>query len=177
MHTITVFGSARPHPDTPAYDEARELGRLLAEAGFAVVNGGYSGTMEAVSRGAHEAGGTAIGITCAAFDNQRPEGNAYLTRSFHAPDLLSRLRQLVELGDAYIILDGGIGTLLELFLVWNLRAIGSMDKPCLLVGAHWREVLRQLTHLTRIGPRHAAMLCVVDTPADALRALQGPVPF
>ena len=171
MNTITVFGSARPHPDTPAYDQARELGRLLAEAGFAVVNGGYSGTMEAVSRGAAEAGGTAIGITCAAFDNQRPQGNAYLTRSIHAPDLLARLRQLVELADAYVVLDGGIGTLLELFLVWNLRAIGALDKPCLLVGAHWRQVLQQLARLTQIGPQHTAMLRVVDTPADALRAL------
>jgi uncharacterized protein (TIGR00730 family) len=171
MHTVTVFGSARPHPDTPAYDQARQLGRLLAEAGLAVVNGGYAGTMEAVSRGAQEAGGTAIGITCAAFDNQRAGGNPYLTRSIHAPDLLARLRQLVELGDAYIILDGGIGTLLELFLVWNLRAIGSLDKPCLLVGLHWREVLQQLTRLTQIGPQHTAMLRVVDTPADATRAL------
>jgi len=172
MQTVTVFGSARPRPDTPAYEQARELGRLLAGAGLAVVNGGYSGTMEGVSRGANEVGGTAIGITCAAFDDQRPEGNAYLTRSIHAPDLLARLRQLVELGDAYIVLDGGIGTLLELFLVWNLRAIGAAHKPCLLVGAHWREVLQQLARLTRIGPQHAAMLQVVDTPAEALRALQ-----
>jgi uncharacterized protein (TIGR00730 family) len=172
MEAITVFGSARPYPGSPAYEQARDLGRLLAEAGYAVVNGGYSGTMEAASQGANEAGGTAIGITCAAFDDRRPEGNPYLTRSIHAPDLLARLRQLIELGDAYVVLDGGIGTLLELFLVWNLVAIDIVHKPCLLVGAHWREVLQQLASLTQIGARHTAMLQVVDTPAEAVRRLQ-----
>jgi uncharacterized protein (TIGR00730 family) len=172
MQTITVFGSAQPDPGSTAYEQARALGQRLAEAGYAVVNGGYSGTMEAVSRGAAEGGGTAIGITCAAFDDRRPRGNPYLTRSIHAPDLLARLRQLVELGDAYIVLDGGIGTLLELFLVWNLLAIGSMQKPCLLVGAHWHSVLASLSQQTQIGPQHTAMLHIVDTPAEAVRALQ-----
>jgi uncharacterized protein (TIGR00730 family) len=162
MQTITVFGSAQPHPDSPAYEEARDLGQRLAEVGYAVVNGGYSGTMEAVSRGATERGGTAIGITCAAFDDRRPGGNPYL----------ARLRQLVELGDAYIVLDGGIGTLLELFLVWNLLAIRSVHKPCLLVGAHWHDVLASLSQQTQIGPQHIAMLRIVDTPAEAVRALQ-----
>jgi len=172
MLTITVFGSARPEPGSAAYAQARDLGQRLAEAGYTVVNGGYSGTMEAVSRGATERGGTVIGVTCAVFDDRRLGGNPYLTRSMHAPDLLARLRQLVELGDAYVVLDGGIGTLLELFLVWNLLAIGSLQKPCLLVGAHWRDVLASLSQHTQIGPQHTAMLRVVDTPADAIRALQ-----
>jgi uncharacterized protein (TIGR00730 family) len=172
MQTITVFGSAQPQPSSTRYEEARELGQRLAEAGYAVVNGGYGGTMEGVSRGATEAGGTAIGITCAAFDDQRAGGNAYLTRSIHAPDLLARLLQLVELGDAYVVLDGGIGTLLELLLVWNLLAIGAVHKPCLLLGAHWRQVLEALSRQTQIGPQHTAMLHVVDTPAHAVRALQ-----
>jgi uncharacterized protein (TIGR00730 family) len=172
MQTITVYGSAQPQPGSARYEEARDLGRRLAEAGYAVLNGGYGGTMEGVSRGAMEAGGTAIGITCAAFDDRRTGGNAYLSRSIHAPDLLARLRQLVELGDAYVVLDGGIGTLLELLLVWNLLAIGAVHKPCLLVGRHWREVLGALSCQTQIGPQHTAMLQVVDTPAGAVRALQ-----
>jgi predicted Rossmann-fold nucleotide-binding protein len=90
----------------------------------------------------------------------------------HTPDLLARLRQLVELGDAYVVLDGGIGTLLELFLVWNLLAIRSVHKPCLLVGAHWHDVLASLSQQTQIGPQHIAMLRIVDTPAEAVRALQ-----
>ncbi len=61
---ITVFGGAQPKEGTPAYEEARELGALLAQRGHAVLTGGYMGTMEAVSRGACEAGGHVIGVTC-----------------------------------------------------------------------------------------------------------------
>ena len=61
---VTVFGGAQPKEGTLAYEEARELGSLLAQRGHTVLNGGYMGTMEAVSRGAHEAGGHVIGVTC-----------------------------------------------------------------------------------------------------------------
>ena len=61
---ITVFGGAQPKEGSEAYEEARELGKLLAERGHAVLTGGYMGTMEAVSRGAHEVGGHVIGVTC-----------------------------------------------------------------------------------------------------------------
>ena len=61
--TVTVFGSSRATPVDPVYRDARRLGRLLAVAGYAVRSGGYSGVMEAVSRGAAEAGGQAIGVT------------------------------------------------------------------------------------------------------------------
>jgi uncharacterized protein (TIGR00730 family) len=155
-------------PGSAAYEQARRLGRALATAGFTVVNGGYTGTMEAVSRGAIEGGGEAIGITCAAFDGRRPRGNAYLSGTVHAPDLLARLRELVERGDAFVVLDGGVGTLLELFLVWNLLAIGIAHKPCILLGTHWRRVLADLARETRIGPQHTEMLRVVDSVKEAV---------
>ena len=169
--SITVFGSAQPEPDSPAYEQARELGRLLARADFAVINGGYTGTMSGVSQGAVDAGGTATGITCALFDGSRPQGNPFLSAAIHTPDLLARLRQLVDRGDGYAVLGGGVGTLLELFLVWNLLAIGVFSRPCVLVGAHWRQVLAALVGETQVGPRHTAMLHVVDTVEDAVRWL------
>ena len=86
---VTVFGSSSPRPGSTAYERARTLGRLLAQAGFDVVTGGYSGTMQGVSQGATEAGGKAMGITCAWFDGWRPGGNAYLSQAHHTPDLLS----------------------------------------------------------------------------------------
>ena len=172
---VTVFGSSRPAPGSAAYEQARLLGRLLAEAGYGVVNGGYSGTMQGVSQGAAEAGGRATGVTCAVFDGQRPGGNRFLTSTVHAPDLLARLQKLVELGDAYVVLHGGIGTLLELFLVWNLSAVGATDKPCILVGSQWQRVLDNLQSDTAIGPQHVAMLRVVDTPEEAVSLLQSAI--
>jgi len=169
---ITVFGSAQPRPGRAAYEQARRLGRLLAEAGFIAINGGYTGTMQGVSQGATEAGGKAIGITCAAFDGQRPIGNPYLSEAIHAPDLLARLQQLTERGDGFIVLGGGVGTMLELLLVWNLLAIGAVDKPCILIGTHWRRVLADLERGTQISARHSAMLQVVDTVGEAVRLLE-----
>ena len=64
---VAVFGGGAPQPGSPAYIEAQRLGRLLAQAGYNVLNGGYSGTMEAVSRGAIEAGGHVIAVTSRVF--------------------------------------------------------------------------------------------------------------
>jgi uncharacterized protein (TIGR00730 family) len=169
---ITIFGSSQPTPGSAAYREARELGRLLAQAGFGVVNGGYSGTMQGVSQGATEAGGHATGVTCAVFDGERPAGNPYLDETIHAPDLLARLRNLIELGDGYVVLHGGVGTLLELLLVWNLLVTGVMDKPCILVGSTWQRVLEDLGRNTQVGDRHLAMLQVVGTIQEAVALLQ-----
>jgi uncharacterized protein (TIGR00730 family) len=172
IRSVTIFGSSQPIPGSAGYEQARKLGQLLAQAGFTVVNGGYSGTMQGVSQGATEAGGHAMGITCAVFDGERAGGNPYLSDSFHAADLLARLAKLVELSDAYVILYGGIGTLLELFLVWNLLAVGVIDKPCVLVGASWRRALQGLAQETQVGARHIALLEVVDTVQEAVALLR-----
>lgn len=169
---VTVFGSAQPLPGSEGYEQARRLGEQLARAGFIVVNGGYTGTMQGVSHGAREAGGQAVGITCALFDERRPGGNPYLSETVHTPDLLARLRLLLDRGDAFVVLDGGVGTLLELFLVWNLLATGTLHKPCVLVGAHWRRVLDALVRETRLGDQHLSLLQVVDTVPEAIDLLQ-----
>lgn len=166
---ITVFGSSHGRAGDAGYEQARELGRLLAQAGFDVVSGGYSGSMEGVSRGAAEGGGRAVGVTCATFGSA--DGNAYLNQTIHTPDLPARLRQLVDLVDGFVVLPGGIGTLAELFLVWNLIAVHAIDKPCVLLGAHWRRVLAALVQETQVEATHAAMLHVVDAPAEAVQVL------
>lgn len=169
---MTVFGSAQPLPGSDGYEQARQLGALLARAGFTVVNGGYSGTMQGASQGAREAGGQAVGITCALFDERRPGGNPYLSETVHTPDLLARLRLLLERGDAYVVLDGGVGTLLELFLVWNLLTIGTLHKPCVLVGEHWQRVLEALVRETRLRADHLSLLHVVDTVPEVVDLLR-----
>lgn len=64
---VSVFGTGRAKTGDKNYKEAQELGRLLAGAGFAIANGGYGGTMEASAKGAKEAGGEVVGVTCTAF--------------------------------------------------------------------------------------------------------------
>src|SRR5437879_547949 len=108
---ITVFGSSRVTPDEATYRNAMRLGRLLAQGGYTVCSGGYAGVMEAVSRGAAEAGGTVIGITVRAWA-PRLQANPWVAREVAAPHLFQRLMRLTE-SDAYIALNGGPVTLLH----------------------------------------------------------------
>ena len=94
------------------------MGRVLARAGYAVLSGGYNGSMGAVSRGAREAGGRVIGITCAVFDPL--PSNAWLTEEIKAPTMLDRLAIMLDRSDGFVAVRGGIGTLSEVTLAWSL---------------------------------------------------------
>src|SRR5438270_9889332 len=144
MPAVTVFGGSRVEPDSDEYLQAQSLGRALAERGFDVVTGGYNGVMEAVSRGAKEAGGHVVGVTVdlTATHFQRLP-NSYLDQEVRTAALLERIDKLVELGAAYVVLPGGAGTLAELGIVWNLALLGALqDKPLVVVGSGWERVLR-----------------------------------
>ena len=138
---ISVFGSGRAAGGQPAYEMAARLGGLLAEAGFTVANGGYGGTMLACARAAVEAGGKTIGVTCSAFGRSGP--NPYITREIVTSTLDERLDTLINLGQAYVVLPGGTGTLLELARVWELKNKGflSADKPIILCGDFWKPLV------------------------------------
>lgn len=152
MTSVTVFGGSRVEPDSDEYLSAQQLGRALAERGFSVVTGGYNGTMEAVSRGAHEAGGDVIGVTVEVIARNFDRiPNAYVKQEVRTAALLERIDKLVELGAAYVVLPGGAGTLAELGVVWNLAQLDALSgKPIVVVGAGWERVLR-----TMISELHA----------------------
>lgn len=139
---ITIFGGSQPKEDDAAYAEAHELGKLLAQAGHTVLTGGYIGTMEAVSRGASEAGGHVIGVTCEEIEAWRAvRANGWVKEEWRRKTLIERLQALVTECDAAIALPGGPGTLTEIALTWNLMIVESMPrKPLILVGAGWRSV-------------------------------------
>jgi uncharacterized protein (TIGR00730 family) len=138
---ITVFGGAQPKEDSAAYKEARELGKLLAERGHAVLTGGYMGTMEAVSRGASEAGGHVIGVTCIDIEEWRGAApNQWVKEERRKKSLIERLQALIEGCDAAIALPGGAGTLTEISLMWNLMIVESLPpRPLTLVGGGWQS--------------------------------------
>ena len=123
------------------FEMAEETGKSLAQAGFTIANGGYGGTMTAAAKGAVEAGGEIIGVTCSAFKNSK--ANQYITREIVTESLDERLDTLIKLGQAYIVLPGGTGTLLELAKVWELKNKGfsKHDKPIILVGEFWKPLV------------------------------------
>lgn len=138
---VSVFGTGKAREGEPAYVLAEQVGRALAEAGFIVANGGYGGTMRAAAKGAAEAGGIVVGVTCSAFRNS--VANAYVTREVKTDSLEERLQNLIKAGAAYVVLPGGTGTLLELAAVWELKNKGFLDggRPIILVGDFWQPLV------------------------------------
>ena len=151
MEIITVFGGSLPVPGTPPYEAALRLGSLLAGSGYAVQTGGYIGTMEAVSRGAAEAGGHVIGVTCDEIENWRPVApNRWVKEEKRCPTLRERLYVLIDECDGAIALPGGIGTLAEITLTWaHLQIQPEYQKPLIVIGNGWQETLG--TFKTELG--------------------------
>jgi uncharacterized protein (TIGR00730 family) len=140
---ITIFGSSRPREGDEEYHIAYEVGKQLSLAGFTICNGGFGGIMEASARGAKDAGGKAIGVT---FDIKGRTANQWIDENIYIPDLIGRMMKLVELGDAYVVLKGGTGTLLELAAVWEYINKGLLaQKPIVIVGEFWSGVVGTLS--------------------------------
>jgi uncharacterized protein (TIGR00730 family) len=169
---ITVFGGSQCNPDSAEYRDALALGRLLAQRGFTVVCGGYSGVMEAVSRGAREAGGRVVGVTVDAFRDRTP--NPYLSVDQPTPDLLERLRVLTEEPDGFVVLPGSIGTAAELFLLWNLLWMKLRPPaPVVLLGNRLEQVLGPGSDGLGIPPEALRMISFARTPEEAVQLALG----
>jgi uncharacterized protein (TIGR00730 family) len=140
---VTIFGSSRPIEGSDEYRLACEVGKYVAISGFTVCNGGYGGIMEASARGAKEAGGGTIGVT---FKNTfKKNANKWIDKEFFLPTLIERMMKLIELGDAYVVLKGGTGTLLELAAVWEFINKGLLkEKPIVIIGEFWKDVVETL---------------------------------
>lgn len=173
---ITVFGSSRPEEGHADYTEALQLGRSLAEAGFAVCTGGYGGVMEAVSRGARESGGRVIAVTASFF---RSRANRWVEEETRVDTWQERLFELVRLGDGYIACKGGTGTLVELAIVWEMLNKRAMAlRPFVVLGDFWQPILERVRevergHASRWGESSDPLVHPAPTPADAARFLAG----
>jgi len=164
---VTIFGTGRAGPGDSPYEIAVETGKLLARAGFTIANGGYGGTMTAAAKGAAEAGGEIIGVTCSAF---KGKANKYITREITTVSLDERLDTLIKLGQAYIVLPGGTGTLLELAKVWELKNKGFLEsqKPIILIGGFWKPLVELLD---TDDPDSGRGVKQVDEPKQAVRLI------
>lgn len=166
---IAVFGGSESTPDDEVWGLALALGRGLAERGFAVLTGGYGGVMEAASRGAREAGGAAIGVTCAAFD-RRPNG--WLSGEVATADLWERTRVLVERAAGYVVVRGKAGTLAELTFVWALHRSGCLPRrPVILLGEPWPAFVEALRRGRLLDEVQDSITLLAGTPDEAVEAL------
>lgn len=161
MKFVTIFGSSVPKPGDEEYEIAYKLGSYLGKNGINVCTGGFQGIMDAVSKGAVENNVHAIGVTLDIY-NVRP--SKYLTKEIRCHSLFDRLRNLIELGNAYIVLQGGTGTMLELALVWEyLNKNMIEEKPFACHGIMWKSIVELMERqIVNEGRKSGLIKCFDD---------------
>jgi uncharacterized protein (TIGR00730 family) len=144
-YRVTIFGSARAQPGTFVYDETRRVARALAELGCDIVTGGGPGLMQAANEGANEAGAAerdrSIGIRVDLPFEQTV--NPFVEQVFEHRTFFTRLHHFVLASDAFVVTPGGIGTVLEATMIWQLLQVRHLhETPLILVGKMWGEFLQ-----------------------------------
>lgn len=171
---VAVFGASRTQPAEVEYATAMRCGEMLAAAGFAVATGGYAGAMEAVSRGAAEAGGTTIGVTAPTVFPGREGANRWIEHEIPAEGLVERIGVLASISAAAIALPGSLGTLAELVIAWNLafvaRFSASRYGPVIAVGPEWGTIVPYLA--AQLETDGDLVRCVADVESAVQAVLQ-----
>jgi len=142
---ITIFGGSQTRPGESLYQDAERLGHILGSHGHTILTGGYIGVMEAASRGAAEAGGHVVGITCDEIEAWRPIGpNHWVKEERRYPTLRQRLFALIDSCDAALAMPGGIGTLAEVSEMWSqMQSSAIPARPLVLIGSGWSKTFQE----------------------------------
>lgn len=174
---VCLFGSYSPKPGEPVWELAYQIGRELAAVGYVVANGGYDGIMAASAKGAKDAGGRTIGVTCSIFSPYRGQGlsaNPYIDREIHCDNVLDRIMTMIRLSAGYVVLPGGTGTLSEFGLVWEYVSKGLIDsRPIFVVGDFWRPMVERMI---ADRPKSGRPIYLVDAPAQLVELARQLVP-
>ena len=166
---VVVFGSSQAREGTSAWQQAYAVGQALAQRRLVLVSGGYEGAMGAASRGARAAGGEVVGITTPIFAGRAP--NPYLTEHREEVDYPARLRAMLQTGDGFVVLPGGLGTLSELTTAWCLATISQLKGPMWVFADPWRPIVESIGRLEELAPLAPRHLEWVHSAADLASAL------
>jgi uncharacterized protein (TIGR00730 family) len=155
-YRVTLFGSARARPGTAAYEETKRAATALAEMGCDIITGGGPGLMQAANEGAAAAGapehGHSAGIRVdLPFEQQ---ANPFVEQVFTHKTFFTRLHHFVLASDAFVVAPGGIGTLLEMSMIWQLLQVRHVQgTPLILVGKMWEDLVEWArAHLLATDP-------------------------
>jgi len=180
-YRVAIFGSARPASDDGVYAEVRDMCATLSEMGCDIVTGGGPGLMQAANEGAgasQKAQGTEnIGIRVELPFEQ--EANPFVEQTYQHQTFFTRLHHFVLVSDAYIVVPGGIGTVLETMMIWQLLQVRHLhDVPLVLAGSMWRGLIdwasRQMLRpgFELANPSDLQIPRCVDTGADAVAIIR-----
>jgi uncharacterized protein (TIGR00730 family) len=179
---VTIFGSARIPPDHWVYGAVRDLAKELAEMNCGIITGGGPGLMQAANEGAALASrvgaGRNVGIRVHLPFEQKV--NAFVDEAYEHQTFFSRLHHFVLASDAFVVVPGGIGTVLEFTMIWQLLQVRKLHQtPLILIGRMWRELIewgRQ--YLLRPDLPLASLEdfdipCCVDSAQEAIGLIRG----
>ncbi|ABW68638.1 LOG family protein [Desulfosudis oleivorans] len=173
---VSIFGSARLHPDSPVYQKAEKVAGLFAENGFAVITGGGGGIMEAANKGASAKGGKSVGLNIDLPFEQKPNDYANIKLQFHY--FFIRKVMFVKYAQAYIIMPGGFGTMDELFEAVTLAQTQRIRPlPIILMGSDYWSGLVEWVRATlladgAISAEDMDFLQIIDEPEAVVKAVK-----
>ena len=173
---VSIFGSTRIKPGDEVYQKAEQIGKLLAENGFAVITGGGPGAMEAANKGAISAGGKSIGLNIELPLEQKPNPYTNITLNFRY--FFVRKVMFVKYAVAYIILPGGFGTMDELLESITLIQTKKIKPfPVILMGSnYWKGFLEWIKEVVlkegKISSADLDILQLIDEPGEIIRAIK-----
>src|SRR5437763_2862092 len=143
-YRVTIFGSARAKPGTFVYEEVKRVAAALADMDCDIITGGGPGLMQAANEGAAAANAPerdrSVGIRVELPFEQ--EVNPFVEQAFEHRTFFTRLHHFVLASDAFVVVPGGIGTVLETMMIWQLLQVKHLqDTPLILVGKMWSGLL------------------------------------
>ena len=183
--SITFFGSRKPRLGSKEYEECASAAKLMASKGYSVVHGGYSGLMEASSKGCSEGAMenpsdttvSSVGVLAPrVFSDRHDTGNSYITKLAHGRSLTERLQHLTDASEYFYVSGGTIGTITELFLAWNIATVrpmsGSLPPKIYVLRSFWESTLMALVKSVGIFAEDSTRITFVENKEELLQLVE-----
>jgi hypothetical protein len=174
--SVTFFGCSCGQAGEPNFDAAQAVAKEVALSGRRVINGGGPGTMLAATTGAKEGGGktTVVYYRPELATNFKGEIAANLAdEHYEESNYILRTKKLLELGNAYIIFNGGTGTISEFAMAWGVaRLYFGHHKPLILYGDFWHPIMDTFKKNMLVRPEEYEVFTIVNTPKEAIETLE-----
>ena len=176
IKNVTVFGFSECGEKDAEYQAAYQTAKFLAEKGYHIINGGGPGIMRAATKGAHDGGGKVTTIpfiptNMTNFEGRDPENIPDV--EIVKPNYVERTLELLDKGDAYVIFNGGTGTISEFGMAWGLaRLYFGVHKPLILYGSWWHQIMETFAQNMRIREIELQVYRIATTPEEVVRDLE-----
>lgn len=176
IRNVAFFGYADAKPDSELYKDAFKTAQVLAKAGLTIVDGGGPGVMDAATKGAQSVNGETLAVTFYPKDAPGFEGRYVgniVSKEIVTRNYIERMFKLMEHSDAYVIFNGGTGTISEFGTAWVMaRLYYGHHKPFLLFGNFWHEIINAIGKNMKMRGNENAIFEIVETPEQAISALR-----